>query len=170
MHEMALSHQSGIFAPPFTTIHVGMIEGGIAANIVAPSCRFLTDIRAIEGVDPRDIEAGYRRFVEEDIVPSLKQIHPEADVTVERRSFTPALNFDPAGEAEQLARRITGDTSRHTVAYGSEAGIFQRTGLSTIVCGPGSIDQAHKPDEYIEAEQLSHASRALDALIEELAR
>jgi acetylornithine deacetylase len=169
MHELARVHRSEVFEPPITTIHVGIVEGGIAANVVAPSCRFLTDIRAIEGVDPRDIEADYRAYVDDEVTAALVRVHAEAGIVIERRSYTPALEPDPRSSAAELARRLTGATTSHAVAYASEAGIFQRAGLATVVCGPGSIDQAHQADEYIEAEQLRRAERALVALVDELA-
>jgi acetylornithine deacetylase len=169
MHELAQDKSPSVFEPPFTTIHCGVVHGGIAANVVAPSCDFVTDIRTIEGIDPTTIELEYRHHVETRVVPRLKAIHEAANVIIDRRSHTPALEKHPTNRASQLASELLGnDGSFHAVAYGSEAGIFQRAGFPTILCGPGNIEQAHKPDEFIEQSELLLARKFTNGIIHQL--
>jgi acetylornithine deacetylase len=161
---------ASIFDPPWTTIHCGVIHGGTAFNIVAGSCSFSTDIRAIPGEDPRDVEAVYRAHVADQVVPAMRAVHPATGIEVERIYFNPALGPEREGAAEALCRRLTGDNGTHTVPYGTEAGFFQGAGWSTIVCGPGDIAQAHQADEFIEVSELERGEAFLRRLIDDLCR
>jgi acetylornithine deacetylase len=159
-----------IFDPPWTTIHCGVINGGTAFNIVAKSCAFSTDIRAIAGEDPREVEAAYRDHIARVVVPEMQAIHPASGIEVERIYFNPALAPEQDGSAEALCRRLTGDNGTHTGPYGTEAGFFQAVDWSTVVCGPGDIAQAHQPDEYIEIAEMERGEAFMRRLIEHLAR
>ncbi|MGF1502846.1 MAG: acetylornithine deacetylase [Paracoccaceae bacterium] len=161
---------AALFDPPFTTLHVGMIEGGTAHNITAKDCRFSLDIRALPGEDPAEWVARYRAFCAE-VEAEIRAVRPEAAITVAERSLTPGCRKEPdaTAEAERLARALTGDNGEHVVAYGTEAGQFQDAGYSAVICGPGSIDQAHQADEYIEKSQLAAGSAFLRRLIDRLA-
>ncbi|MHC5655837.1 acetylornithine deacetylase [Stappia sp. ICDLI1TA098] len=156
--------------PPFTTLHCGLVEGGTAANIVSRSCSFMTDIRTVPG---ENLEMWLERlddFLARDIVPAMKAVHPDAGIAVERLADVPPLSQESDGPAERLVRRLTGDNGVHMVVYGTEAGQFQARGLSTVVCGPGSIDQAHQPDEFIDIAQLAAGEDFVARLIGDLAR
>lgn len=155
------------FVPPFTTLHVGMIEGGTAHNITARDCRFVFEYRNVPG-DTTDWEAAFRARVAE-VEAGMKAIHPEAGISVTRGFAVPALVPETDGPAEALARRLTGDNGVHVVSYGTEGGQFQRRGLSTVVCGPGDIAQAHQPDEYVTLEQMAAGAAFLDRLVADLA-
>lgn len=156
------------FDPPFTTLHCGLVEGGTASNIVASLCRFTTDIRWLPEDSFDAWQARFEDFVDTQIRPGMRRIHPDADVIVERGSVVPPLRPESDGMAEALARRLTGDNAHHAVVYGTEAGQFQDAGLSTVVCGPGSIDQAHQPDEFIDTAQLAAGARIMSRLVEAL--
>lgn len=156
------------FEPPYTTLHCGVMEGGTAANIVASSAWFYSDIRAIPSEDPMEYLARYRNHVAE-IVPAMRTIAPEAGIEVELVSHVPGLRQEQDGSAERLMRRLTGDNGSHVVSYGTEAGLFQQAGWSTVVCGPGDIAQAHQPDEYIEISEFEAGERLLRRVIAKLA-
>lgn len=156
------------FEPPYTTLHCGMMVGGSAANIVSSSAWFSTDIRAIPTEDPMDYVERYKAFISHEIEPRMKAVAPEAGIVVELVSEVPGLRPEGGGAAEALARRLTGDNGTHVVAYGTEAGLFQRAGWSTIVCGPGDIAQAHQPDEYIEISEFEAGEKVLRRLIADL--
>lgn len=157
------------FDPPYTTLHCGTITGGQAHNITAPFCEFQTDIRMMPGEKAEHWVARYRRFIDEEILPSIRSIAPDCRIDITEIANVAGLAPETDGAAERLARRITGDNGRHVVGFATEGGIFQEHGLSTVVCGPGSIDQAHQPDEYIELSELAKCSRFLDAICRHLA-
>jgi len=143
------------FDPPYSTIHCGVIEGGTAHNIVAKDCRILTDIRTIAGEDPMDFYRRFEAHVREEIEPKIKRIAAGARIILTPGKVVPGLVPEENGAAERLARQITGDNGEHAVAYATEAGQFQTAGYSAVICGPGSIDQAHQPDEFITLEQVA---------------
>lgn len=153
------------FVPNFTTLHCGVIHGGTAANIVAADCEFVTDIRAIAGEDPVEYRNRYEAWIRAEVEPAMKAIAPESGVDIIARSGIFGLAPEPDGAAERLVRRLTGDNASGVVSYGTEAGIFQAKGWSTVVCGPGDIAQAHQADEYIEISELA----AGDAFMAKLA-
>jgi acetylornithine deacetylase len=156
------------FDPPFTTLHVGMISGGTAHNITAADCRFAVEMRVVPGDDIAGWEA---RFTAEAarLCAAMQTIRPEADVILDRFFGVPALVPEPDGEAEALARRLTGDNATGVVSYGTEAGQFQEAGYSAVVCGPGDIAQAHQPDEYLEVSEFQAGQRFMERLLETLA-
>ena len=153
------------FAPPYTTLHCGVIHGGTAANVVAANCSFVTDVRAIPTEDPASYRDRYLRYIREEIEPGMKRIAPDSGVKVLPRSIVLGLKPETDGAAERLVRRLTGDNGSHVVSYGTEAGLFQRPGWSTVVCGPGDIAQAHQADEYIEVSEFEAGERFLGRLI-----
>ncbi len=164
MWSEAERHKSSVFDPPFTTLHCGMISGGAAVNVVASECSFSTDIRTIEGKDPRDYMRVYQQHIENDVLPKLRKINPGVDITVTQRSFTPGFDPAPDNHADAIARRLTGDNDVRAVAYSTEAGVFQKNGLNAVVCGPGDIEQAHQADEYIEVSELNNCIEILGRL------
>jgi acetylornithine deacetylase len=156
--------------PPYTTLHCGVIEGGTAANIMAQSCRFVVDIRTVPGETRETWQKRLENFVRADVVPQMQRIHADTGVSISCIADSPPLGEEPEGLAEGLARRLTGDNGRHMVVYGTEAGQFQERGISSVVCGPGSIDQAHQPDEFIEVAQLEAGERFISRLLADLSR
>lgn len=156
------------FYPPFTTLHVGMISGGTAHNITAADCRFAVEMRVVPG---EEVDTHARLFEAEvaRLDGALKARRPEAGVHLERFFGVPALVPEENGEAEALARRLTGDNATGVVSYGTEAGQFQEAGYSAIVCGPGDIAQAHQPDEYLELSEFEAGQRFMERLLAECA-
>jgi acetylornithine deacetylase len=157
------------FAPPYTTVHCGTIQGGTATNIVSAHCRFVTEVRALPSEDPLDVRRRFEAFVRTVIEPRMQAIAPHTGVDIIHRAAVRGLAPETDGPAEALVRHLTGDNGRSVVSYGTEAGIFQEAGWSTVVCGPGDIAQAHQADEFITLEQLEAAERFVRALVAELA-
>jgi acetylornithine deacetylase len=159
---------AAMFEPPWTTLHVGQIEGGTAHNITAADCRFGMDFRVVAGEDPEEWGA---RFLEEvrKAEAEMQAVRPETGIDATRRFTVPGLRPETDGAAEALVRQITGDNASHVVSYGTEAGQFQQAGYSAAICGPGDIAQAHQPDEFITVEQLEAGHRFMRDLVERLA-
>jgi acetylornithine deacetylase len=156
------------FVPPFTTLHVGKIEGGTAHNITAKDCRFLLEIRVVPGEDPQAwadaVIAEARR-----ISAGMAAVRPGTGLALSEAFRVPALAPETDGEAERLARRLTGDNGVHVVSYGTEGGQFQqRAKWSTVVCGPGDIAQAHQADEFLSREQFDAGWRFMQGVLDSL--
>lgn len=162
---VAISHPH--FSPPGPTLTIGRVEGGTAANILARRCAFIWDLRTAETEEADIIETRFRGAAAK-LDAEIKQRAPEGGVTVTRRSATAGLSFAPGSAAEILGRALTGDNETRAVSYAAEAGLFQRAGMPAIICGPGSIEQAHQPDEWIERTQLEEASAFMLRLIARL--
>ena len=158
------------FDPPYTTFNVGVIEGGTAHNIVARDCRIVWQYRLMPGDHDHDIKERLERFVTDDLLPRMRAIHPGAEIVTEHEIDLPGLVPEPDGAAEALVRELTGANGTSVVSFGTEAGLFQQAGMSAVVCGPGSIDQAHKPDEFISLDQYAQGGRFLDKLGDWVAR
>lgn len=157
------------FEPPYTTLHVGVVHGGTAVNITAEHCAFSHEVRVIPGEEHINYVELYKAKVAE-LEAQMKAIAPASGIDVEVTSFTPPLGPEMNGEAEALSRRLTGDNGSHVVAYGTEGGLFQAEGWSTVVCGPGDIAQAHQPDEFITIAQLDAGAAFVRGVIAELSR
>lgn len=159
----AISHAH--FTP--ATITIGRVDGGTAANIIARRCEFVWDLRCPEMAQGDAIEARFRAAAEA-LDAEIKARAPEGGVAVTRRSKTPGLAIDPDSEAETLARALTGDNETRVVSYAAEAGLFQQAGLPAVICGPGSIEQAHQPDEWIERSQIEEGAAFMKRLVARL--
>ena len=153
------------FAPPYTTIHVGMVKGGTAGNIISRECRFVWDLRNMPDDDPQSYLERFEAYCRDEVLPEMRRIAPEADIVTRGNYSTPGLRAEPGSAADALVRALTGDNDTGVVSYGTEAGQFQEAGFSTIVCGPGSIDQAHQPNEFIERSQVDLCMKTLRRLI-----
>ena len=157
---------AALYDPPFTTLHVGQINGGTANNITAKDCYFSIDLRCVGDENPEDWYAKIR--VELSIIEAeMQAVHPDSFFHVNIMPG-PAVVPEVEGRAEALARRLTGDNGSHTVAYGTDGGHFQNRGFSVVICGPGNIAQAHQPDEFIELSEFTAGEKMLDRLIESL--
>ena len=172
LHDMAAEarvaapHDSP-FEPTGTSITIGLVDGGTAVNILARQCSFTFDIRFEAGDDPRVYEDKLRALVAA-ADARIKVRAPEGGATLIRRSLSPAMTPEVSGAAEALARALTGDNTVRAVAYATEGGIFQGAGLSTVICGPGSIAQAHQPDEFVEIAQIESCVGFLERLVARL--
>ena len=154
------------FTPKGATLTIGIVHGGTAGNILARECTFLFDLRCPHTLDPRVVLAPFfARVAALDV--ALKARAPEAGVTLEMQSNVPPFAPEPDGPAETFARRLAGDNGPpRAVAFATEAGQFQRAGFSTVLCGPGSIEQAHQPDEYVEISQLERGAVFMRRLVD----
>lgn len=155
------------FDPAFTTVHVGAIHSGTTVNIVPNQATISWEARLLPDQDENEIRdriAGFSEARNEIIRAEFSAAGIETDNYVN----VPGLEPEPDGEAKLLAMRLTGSNRTGVVSYGTEAGHFQAVGMSTVICGPGSIDQAHKPDEFVAASQLAECDRVLVRLGEEL--
>ncbi|WP_316012958.1 acetylornithine deacetylase [Roseobacter sp. HKCCA0434] len=155
------------FEPAWTTLHSGVIHGGTAHNITAKDCRFTADIRVAPHESVDDWDTRFRAEAAR-LEAEIQAIRPEAGIDVHLRGRVPGLQPEPDGPAEALVRRLTGDNASGRVSYGTEGGQFQEGGFSAVICGPGSIEQAHQPDEYLATSQLAEGERFMQRLIAEL--
>ncbi len=157
---------SGRFDPPYTSVQASVIEGGTALNILARHCSFLWEFRYLPGTSRDHI---YERFVahtQQNVLPRLRRIAPEADIVTTVRSHVPALVAADGCPAETLAKQLTGRNHAEAVAYGTEAGLFQEADIPSVICGPGNIQQAHKPNEFIELSQVDACVAFIRRLID----
>ena len=157
------------FVPPHATLTIGKMEGGTAANILARRAQFIFDLRCPPDVDPEAILAPFKAKIAA-LDREMKQAFPEAGVTITRLSNAPPMAPTGSQEAEAFVRRLTGDNGpAGVVSYAAEAGQFQQAGFATVICGPGSIEQAHQPNEYLSVEQFGRGAQFMVRLAEELA-
>jgi acetylornithine deacetylase len=151
---IAAGDSTGRFDPPYVTVHVGVLTAGNARNIMPKTCRFEWEIRGLPGVDSTGVAARLEAYANIHVLPRMRATAPESSVVTRLVVDVPMLAPDPGSAAENLVMKLAGRNRPITVPYGTEAGHFQKAGLPVVVCGPGSIDQAHQPDEYIELSQL----------------
>jgi acetylornithine deacetylase len=152
---IARGDPSGRFDPPHVTVHVGTIAGGTARNILAKECRFHWEFRGIPGLDPEEIPTRLDRYAQAVALKRLNRYGPFGRIETIMEVSVPGLSPEPGSEAERLALRLAGRNGTVSVPFATEGGRFQEAGIPTIVCGPGSIDQAHQPDEYISLDDLA---------------
>jgi len=138
-----------------------VIGGGRALNIVPAECQFDFEVRALPSDDPQQVAEQLRDYAETELLPKMRAVKAEADIRFSELSAYPALATDPESEVAQLLARLSGSDEFSTVAFGTEGGLFDQAGIPTVVCGPGSMDQGHKPDEFVSVEQLA----ACDAML-----
>lgn len=172
--DLALQHAAAgadpRFDPPYTTFNLATIHGGQAINIVPRRCELTWEYRPVPADDGEQILDQVRRFAEDEVLPLLQRGSGDGAIEFVVDSMARALADEDGGPAETLCRDLTGyDGPARTVAFGTDGGHFQAAGLSTVVCGPGSIDQAHIADEWIEVAQLDAATRFVDGVIDRLA-
>ena len=156
------------FFPAFTTLQVGTMHAGTSLNTVPDECIMQSDIRYVPPQTAEQWIAAYRAEAAQ-VERAMQAEFPGASVTIRDIDVAPSLAPLPNGEAEQIARRLTGDNSNNLVSYQTEAGHFQGAGYSTVVCGPGSIAQAHQADEFITADELRNGAAFLSRLVDGLA-
>lgn len=154
------------FCPRHPTLTIGLIKGGTAINILARECSFAFDLRTPPGQEPGAIVAPFLALCASEDA-ALRARFPGAGVEVVQRSSTPSFALEPDSAAERLSRSLTGDNGpARVVSYAAEAGQFQQAGFSTVICGPGSIEQAHQPDEYVEVAQIERGAQFMLRLAE----
>ncbi|MCG8594109.1 MAG: acetylornithine deacetylase [Kiloniellales bacterium] len=156
------------FEPPWTTLQVGRLSGGVAHNIIPGHCALDWELRPVRKADGDFVKAEIAAFVDEALRPEMKAVSPDADIVTHVLGEVDGLEPLPDSEAVRLVAELTGANQADVVAFGTEAGLFQGSGISAVVCGPGSIEQAHKPDEYVTRSQLELALAMLARLVPKL--
>ena len=153
---------------PHTTVHTGVIHGGTMVNVVPEECEFIFEFRNLPMDEPEDILMEVQNFARDKLEPAMKEINPETGFLWEEESRFPGLNTAVDAEVAKLAQQFSGARSTRKVAFGTEAGGFAQTEIPAVVCGPGSIQQAHKPDEFIHPAQLVACEKFIDNVIRHL--
>ena len=153
-----------IFDPPHSTISIGGISGGIAHNVIADKCKVEWETRPVVKEDGIFVTQEIDKFVNEELLPQMKKVFPNSNIRKETIGEVIGFNRVSDSEACEFVSSITGDNSREVVSFGTEAGLFQEIGISTVVCGPGSIEQAHKIDEFIELNEIKKCLSFLEGV------
>lgn len=156
--------RDGDYDVPYTTLHVGKMQGGVQVNIVPNRATLDFEIRSLAGDDPEALIADLRAAAESILAP-LRAEFPEAAITVERLWDYPGLGTPSDAAVVNFVKGLTGANGTIKVAFGTEGGLFsQHLGIPTVICGPGSMAQGHKPDEYVTVEQMARGTAMLQAL------
>ena len=156
--------KNSIFDPPYSTLQVGGIFGGIAHNVIADKCHVNWETRPVVKEDAIFLNSEIDKFTNETLLPEMKKVYPNSSIKKEIIGEIIGFNRLKKSEACEFVSSITGDNSREVVSFGTEAGLFQEIGISTAVCGPGSIEQAHKIDEYIKLEEIKKCLNFLNGV------
>ena len=156
--------KDSIFDPPYTTLQIGGMEGGIARNVIADKCKVDWELRPVVKEDGIFVNKEIDKFVNEKLLPDMKKIYPSSSIKKEVIGEIIGFYRNEKSDACEFISNITGDNSRNVVSFGTEAGLFQEIGISTVVCGPGSIEQAHKVDEFIELSQIKKCLELLEGI------
>ena len=153
--------KNSVFTPPYTTLGIGRIKGGLARNVIADQCVVDWELRPVVPEDGDFVNKTMDSYVKDILLPKMKKVYPKADIKKEIIGEIIGFNKKEKSEAINLVCNLTGDNSREVVSFGTEAGLFQEIGISTVVCGPGSIEQAHTIDEYVSFDQLKRCLKML---------
>ncbi len=154
---------------PHTTVHTGVMEGGTALNIVPKDCSFEFEFRHLPADDPEALLAEIQRYASEVLEPEMRAVQPDTGIAFEFLSAITGLDTPADHEVVQLAKALTGANATSKVAFGTEAGLFAENSIPAVVCGPGSIEQAHKPNEFVTLEQVALCEGFMERLAERLA-
>lgn len=158
------------FDPPGTTLQIGRIAGGVAHNVIAGHCAVDWEMRPVSEADADYVRNAVTRFCEGELLPAMRAIHPDARIATTTLGEVAGLTPCAESEARALVAALTGARETDVVCFGTEAGLFQSLGLSAVVCGPGSIAQAHKPNEFVALSQLDACLGMLEGLRAGMAR
>ena len=157
------------FDPPHTTVHVGTFQGGEILNIIPEHARFVMEWRTVPGDDAPAALAALQDHVARTIEPAMHAVDPATGFEWETLVALPGLSLDPRDPLADMVRQLSGSNTAGKVSYVTEGGVYQHeAGIPTIVCGPGHIAQAHRPDEYIDVSQLDACDAFIDRLAERL--
>ncbi len=168
-HFKAQGPYDDLYDVPFTTVTTNLIKGGIAVNTIPELCEFSYEFRNLPGMSPESIQSQVDQYVRDDLVPRMRREFADADVEILKGASAPALQACEQAAVTELVRALTRDNDTRKVAYATEAGLFQEVGIPTVVCGPGHIEQAHKPDEFVAIDQLDTCEQFMRKLGRSLA-
>ncbi|WP_338723314.1 acetylornithine deacetylase [Pseudomonas tolaasii] len=161
----APQHQDARFDPPFSTVQTGVIAGGKALNIVPQNCSFDFEVRSLPAGNPWHIAEQLRDYAEKQLLPAMQAVSGQCAIHFSELSSYPGLATSVESQAAEWVAQFCGSRDYGTVAFGSEGGLFDQAGIPTVVCGPGSMEQGHKPDEFISMEQLAACDRMLARVV-----
>ncbi len=163
--QQELTDQS--YSVPHSTFHVGTINGGTALNIVPKQCEFEFEIRNLPLEDLDALVHEIRHYADDVLLVDMKSRYPDSEIRFDETSSYPGLHTDPASTVIGYTRSINPiDNIGDNVSFGTEAGLFDGIGVNCLVCGPGSIDQAHKPDEFVSREQMQTCDQMIENLVQ----
>ena len=157
------------FSPSYSTLQIGKISGGIGANVIADQCSLEWEVRPVNKDDGDFISKNIDDFAKNILLPEMKKNNSKGNIKKEIIGEVVGFNKEETSEAVNLVCNLTGDNAKDTMSFGTEAGLFQNSGISTVICGPGSIEQAHTVDEYITFDQLKKCLKMLISLQEKMA-
>jgi len=155
---------SARFSPPWTTVQAGRIEGGLARNVIARHCNVEWEMRPVRVEDGRIVKQALETYCRETLLPQMRAVSPDADIVTQVIGEVEGLAVMSENEARDIVTALTGANLCDVVAFGTEAGLFQALGMSVVVCGPGSIAQAHQPDEFVSEDQMQACLNMLSGL------
>lgn len=158
----APQHLNEAFDPPFSTVQTGVMTGGKALNIVPQHCSFDFEVRSLPAQDPWQVVHQLRFYAEQTLLPAMQAVSAQCAIGFSALSSYPGLATPLESQAAEWVAQFCGSQDFGTVAFGSEGGLFDQAGIPTVVCGPGSMEQGHKPDEFISLEQLAACDRMLE--------
>ncbi len=161
---------SSRFEPPWTTVNVGAIQGGSVHNVIAPKAQVDWEMRPVQASDAAFVKDALKAYCEDELLPAMRKVYPDAQIDTEVVGEVAGLNPEDNNEARKLLMELTGANGADLVPFGTEAGLFQSMGMDVVVCGPGSIEQAHKADEFIALDQLADCLKLLEKLGDTLAK
>ena len=154
--------------PPYTTVHTGVVQGGTQLNIIPKSCWFDFEFRHLPEVDPEALLSEVQQYVSTNLLPEMQLVAEDTGFDWISTSRAPGLNTDKDADIVRLAQTLTGANTSGKIAFGTEGGLFSDAGMPAVVCGPGSIEQAHKPNEWIELDQIAQCEKFVARLIDHL--
>jgi len=160
--------KNSVFTPPYSTLQIGRIKGGLARNVIADQCVVDWELRPVVPEDGKFVNESMATYVKDVLLPEMKKIYPKSSIEKEIIGEIIGFTKEEKSDAVNLVCNLTGDNSRDVVSFGTEAGLFQEIGISTVVCGPGSIEQAHTIDEYVSFDQLKLCLKMLIDLKEQI--
>ncbi|MGH6864707.1 MAG: acetylornithine deacetylase, partial [Methyloceanibacter sp.] len=166
--DLGMTQHDPRFDPPFSTVSVGVIEGGIAANIVPKFCEFRWQVRSLPDAPLAEVPRDLTEFAEKALLPRMRQVAEDASVETRGETSVPAFAARPRSEAVAFVLQLTGTNATSAVSYATEAGLFELAGCAAAICGPGSIAQAHAPDEFVSTAQLDACMKFLARLADTL--
>jgi len=162
----APQHLNVAFDPPFSTVQTGVMSGGKALNIVPQQCSFDFEVRSLPTQDPWQVAHQLRLYAEQTLLPAMQAVSAQCAIGFSELSSYPGLATSSQSQAAEWVAQFCGSRDFGTVAFGSEGGLFDQAGIPTVVCGPGSMEQGHKADEFISLQQLDACDRMLERVVE----
>jgi acetylornithine deacetylase len=153
------------FTVPFTTMQTGLIRGGLAANIVPKECEFIFEARTLPGQSEQKLFQEVKDYAAT-LLPEMQRIEPNAAIKLELLNSAPGMNMQETDEIVKLATALSRNKPNGAVSYGTEGGLFQAAGIPTVICGPGDIEQAHRPNEFVSLAQLAQCEAFMRRLLE----